>query len=714
MRFLNPIFGLLPILILSLGCNAVEELSAQTGTVETLPLDRFDEYPAGKLPPHPWQMVGDLVEGVSLELSSGDESPFVKNEATGKGLVLKDESATGGSGLGIRHDFLAPPEGELYLGFDFRLDEGSEPGGVEFAGKLLSAEGTGIGLHLGRNGSLSVEDSAGQVTEICALETGRWYHLSVLLPEIGDATISLRDATKSTWQRSGPQVRKSVPVSNPATPFTRLIFSSEGPDAAVGGWALDNVCMAGQVDAVRRSLLPFDQLPLAELHQSPRKVFAYYFIYGSGVDQYDPGLSWYTRTVLNPSANQKKDRADAGTELLYRPLPRPPLPSNLSQDELMLMARTEEVRLARRMGIDGFLADFWSDPHPTNGQSYFQKNSFALLDAARDVDPEFKILPAVYSGGKSGIRGEGDQDADPIEYANSPTIQRILQHPATLRLEDGRVVLSMWLTERHSPGWWKRVIAELERQGHPIALVCQFNSYNTLQDFSPIAYGMAHWGPREPRPFDWTAKVRDLTTKVVYPICAQDVRTRGCALWEAGGSQTLTGLWHEAIETGADWTFLISWSDYSEQAMQPSSCLGFAPHDLNTYYTQWFKTGEQPPIVRDVLYYFYRKNHTEVDPGKGKTWSFRGSTKPRNEIELLAFLAKPGTLRIQVGDRLYEQEAPQGITRFTVPLPKGETFTPEFSLLRDGKAEATRKGHFTILDQVEYPHMLYSSGVITR
>ena len=134
---------------------------------------------------------------------------------------------------------------------------------------------------------------------------------------------------------------------------------------------------------------------------------------------------------------------------------------------------------------------------------------------------------------------------------------------------------------------------------------------------------------------------------------------------------------------------------------------------LNAYYTQWFKTGKQPAIVRDTLYYFYRKNRTDVDPGKGVTWSFRrdGATAA-NDIELLAFLAAPGTLRITVAGKVHEMAAPRGITSFKVPMPKDTAFVPEFALLRGGKPVVAKPGHFAVLDKVEYPNMLYGSGVI--
>ncbi len=703
------------------GCTLLaSEQKLDLRTVEELPLDRFDDYPVGSFPPFPWQRLGEKVAGVTMTLEAEAESPFVRNKGTGKGLVLRDTSPDAGQGAGVCQTFLPPPDGDIYLGFDFRLDPPADQetksssealalqvdlGNADDTTLQFTITGTALsltGVHIaeGMDASYPLAD----------LVPGEWYHLAaVVMQPDGQLRLDLNSGKHPKQAIRLPESR-----TNPVTsPLTRLSFSSKGAATCQGSWVIDNICMGGKVDAERQPWWPFDQLPITRLQQSKRKVFAYYFIYGSGHSTKDPGLSWYTTTVLNPTANKKADRKSAGTELLLRPFPRPPLDEGLSNDDARLLARAEEIRMARMVGFDGFLVDFWAFPHPKNGQAYFTKNSFALLDAAARIDPAFKIIPAVYSNAtRSGIKGEADEGCDPIAYANSDIMTRILAHPSTMRMDDGRVALSMWLTERHSPDWWRQVMAELEKKGTPVALVCQFNSYGKIEDFSPIASGMAHWGPREPKPFNWVEATRTYTPTVIFPICQQDVRTRGCSLWECGGSETLTGLWQQAIDNGADWAFVNTWSDFSEQAMQPSSFIGYAPHDLNAYYTQWFKTGKQPEIVRDTLYYFYRRNHTDVDPDQGKKWSFRSQIETRNEIELLAFLEKPGKLRITVGDQIFEQEAPAGITRFTAPMPFGESVLPVFSLERKGKTIVERPGHFTILDQVEYPHMIYSSGVI--
>ncbi|MFA6292569.1 MAG: endo-1,3-alpha-glucanase family glycosylhydrolase [Victivallales bacterium] len=702
-------------LVVGLFCVIGFIVAAQPHSVDELPVDRFDEYQTDSLPPYPWMRLGKTATDVDVSLKTEAESPFCGNKVTGKGLTLNDSSAAAGSGSGISCKFTPPPEALLYLGFDFRYSRPEKGEGADFVCRLDDgSDRKGLALHIGEGGGLSITGPDGNKRKLTTVEADKWYHLAVTLT--GDeAAISLADAEQCLIDPYQVRYKKPPFAANEkflkSDSYNRLAFISSGPDDRTGGWSLDNVCMAGKVDAARDALLPFERELLSVLRQSEHKVYAYYFIYTNAYDDKDPGLSWFTRTLLNPSLNTKGDRKTAGSELLYRPLPRPPMQQGLDRKEIKIRAMEEEVRLAIQQGIDGFLADFHSYPADKGGVAYFTNNSFALMDAALRVDPGFKIIPAVYSSSDDGADGEGEKNHDPVKYANSPVIKRIAEHPAALRTPDGRLVMSMWLTERFSVDWWKQVIKEMEKNGHPIALIAQFNSWNKIKDFSEICYGMSHWGPRSPGDFKWVGATRQLTEKVIFPIVEQDVRTRGCWAQESENSSLLRGLWEQAITDKADWAFIYTWSDYTEQAMAPSTFIGFVPYDLNTYYSQWFKTGRQPKIVRDTLYYFYRRNHSDVDPGKGGKWSFRPKT-PKNEIELLAFLTEPGTLSIQVAGQVYEKEAPAGIASFKAPLPKDKTFVPEFSLRRNAKAVIAGKGRYTVLDKVEYPHMIYCSGMI--
>ncbi|MFW5798909.1 MAG: endo-1,3-alpha-glucanase family glycosylhydrolase, partial [Planctomycetota bacterium] len=329
----------------------------------------------------------------------------------------------------------------------------------------------------------------------------------------------------------------------------------------------------------------------------------------------------------------------------------------------------------------------------------------------QNVDPGFKIIPSIYAPGK---------DADPHEYAKSPVVRRALQHPSCYRLPDGRRVLSMWRSESQPPQWWKTVLADLKKDGIDVALLGHFNSpFDELKKFGDVAWAMTIWGTRSPQwDYAWPRAGRKLTDVVGTPIAAQDIRTRGQSLWEAENFDTLRSLWHSARKHDADYAFIISWNDFSEQAQMPSERVGYALHDLNAYYTTWFKTGRQPAIVRDVLYYSYRRQHSQTRHTMGKPYTFRddggrlGDKAAVNKIELLAFLTEPGTLTVEAGGKTYTKKAPAGITSFKVPMPTEGEFRPVFTLVRDGRVVVTGKGRTLVTDRINFPDLLYNCGVI--
>jgi len=74
--------------------------------------------------------------------------------------------------------------------------------------------------------------------------------------------------------------------------------------------------------------------------------------------------------------------------------------------------------------------------------------------------------------------------------------QVLIPTEEVVELRNGKKVTSKRLLY---PGY---VMAQMATNGHPIALLPQFNSYGKLQDFSRISYGMSHWGPRSPNGYD--------------------------------------------------------------------------------------------------------------------------------------------------------------------------------------------------------------------
>jgi hypothetical protein len=624
----------------------------------------------------------------------------VGNRSTGTGVLLQTAAAGEQAALSCR--FPAAPAGRFYLGFD------ASGAGAGLACTLSATAGEVLTLRLDADG-LATLAAPGRPAVQGRVGKAGWVHLGLTIAADG----AVRLCAVQGRHDAAPVELLTTTLAAPVQP-SGLRFAVAGGQ---GRWLLDNVCSAGEVGADRRGLWPFDQRPLAELRAAPRKVYCYYYpIYAGGLDAGDPGLSWYQRIRLNPTwaAEHRPDRAEAGAELLYTPLPQPPLPPGTSKEQAMARCAEAEVALAAGLGLDGFLLDFHVYPSDKGGGTTFQARSFAILDAATRVDPGFRIIPAVYtSASPSKTASEADGSCGPAEYAASPALHRILEHPATLRLPDGRIALSMWRSESRSAAWWQAVLSELEQRGFRIAFYPQFNSWDHLAEFAPLATGMNHWGPRTPEPFPWIGKVRPLTRTVIQSICFQDVRTRGATYWESQAGAAFRSMWEQAVAEGADWAFIHTWSDYTEQAQAPSTAIGFALHDLNAWYIQWYKTGERPVVARDALYYVHRRQHSAAPAAHGTPWQIRpANAKPLEVVEAMVLLRAPARVMIEVAGARTVQDLPAGMSVVRAPLPPATACVPRFRVERDGTAVLAGTSRHAVLGEVEYRNLLWHAGSI--
>ena len=445
---------------------------------------------------------------------------------------------------------------------------------------------------------------------------------------------------------------------------------------------------------------PFDPRPLKELRQSPRKVFAHYFTpFPISLDNRDPKTDYYATGYLDPEGEKGKHRA-CGGYLRDRPLPRPPR----KEKDWAALDLEEEVRRAAAIGLDGFACDLLAD------SGALWQRTLALLDAAARADPGFKILlmpdmEAVFKGQPGKLK---------------EAVHALAKHPAVLRLDDGRLVVSPFNAQNRPAEWWKEWLGEMKKEGVEIAFVPLFQGWERYaKDYAPISAGLSDWGWRVPTGNrQWRsvpARAHKYAPIWMMPVAPQDMRPNQMIYWEAGNSESYRVIWEAAIEGGADWVQLITWNDYSEHAhIAPSLCTQWAFYDLAAYYAQWFKTGQRPAIVRDVLYYFHRTQPTTAAPDAAKQpkrFAVQGGEKPRDEVELLAFLVQPGTLEIEIAGQKQQKEADAGSTSFKVPLAKGR---PVFRLLRAGKEVLKVVSQFEISDRIVVQDLLYRGGSSSR
>ncbi|MFY0532271.1 endo-1,3-alpha-glucanase family glycosylhydrolase [Nannocystis pusilla] len=254
------------------------------------------------------------------------------------------------------------------------------------------------------------------------------------------------------------------------------------------------------------------------------------------------------------------------------------------------------------------------------------------------------------------------------------------------------------------------------RRRRPVARVrlAVEHRHHELPGRAPLL-GTSSWGPATvPGATDYAdnaAQAHALGVQWMSPVRPQDSRPKDLIYSEAGNTQLLRLLWDAAVAGDAEWVQLVTWNDYSEASeVSPSSGTQWALFDLTAYYVAWFKTGQQPPIVRDAIYYSHRLHATTAEPDLMLQESIyepvNGST-PADEIELLAFLTAPATLEIEVDGLTESTDALAGIQSLRVPLLEG---TPKFRIVRDGGTVAEVDSAFPISNTIVYQDMLYRSG----
>jgi hypothetical protein len=422
--------------------------------------------------------------------------------------------------------------------------------------------------------------------------------------------------------------------------------------------------------------LAFSMPDSSVLFKSQKEVFAHYFYpFPLSIGNQPADRDYYNANYLNPNGEKGKF-ASLGGYLRQRPLP---VGANSSPDWQLQNVETE-VRMAIARGITGFTIDVMSGKEAADQNSHLNM----LLKAAKAVDPRFKIvaMPDI-----SALKADANAVFQIIAAAAASD--------AAYRLDDGRLVVTAFNAGLNPPAWWQGIFDRLNSQGIKIAFVPTFLGWGgQAASFASISHGFSDWGTATATSSDSMKKdpglARDSYGKIyMMPVDPQQYRPKGSTFWEAGNSNTYRTAWMSAINGGADWVQLVTWSDFSESSqVQPytdatlRTDIGTGFYNLTGYYATWFLRGAQPPITHDVLYYFYRREPTNAaSPAQSVPNKLTGNAPAENNIELVSFLTAPATLKITIGGRSFTQDAAAGISSFKVPTAPGN---PQFTLSRNG------------------------------
>jgi glucan endo-1,3-alpha-glucosidase len=168
----------------------------------------------------------------------------------------------------------------------------------------------------------------------------------------------------------------------------------------------------------------------------------------------------------------------------------------------------------------------------------------------------------------------------------------------------------------------------------------------------------------------------------------------GRPYYETQGGEGTIDQWMWIIANQPDWVEITTWNDFNESTyVCPVDDPGRyesnvqTPHryshagylEVSKRYISWYKTGQEPPIKQDALFYFYRTHSTNAVASDTKDspvhlWPNNGNVQ--DVIYTTVFLTAPAQLEIISGKTFTTKSLPAGMSHVRTPfMPGAQTFT---------------------------------------
>lgn len=342
---------------------------------------------------------------------------------------------------------------------------------------------------------------------------------------------------------------------------------------------------------------------------------------------------------------------------------------------------------------------------------------------------EGKPVLTTFAGDKLGTAGWQGIRAD-LAHGTNPSLQRAGNALAAAAGPPGNAPMDIFLVPAFFWG------GELPKQDAVTAGVRQWSS--TLD-------GAFYWGiagvPNSGGALDQLRSSAAYATALhatgklyMAPVCLQFWGSNADRYYEYSGWSGMRSMWMQAIQTThPEWVEIITWNDFIEGSYvspidDPSKYAGandidashiprgtlnyFHSHSgataLLPYFIQWYKTGKQPAITKDALYFFYRTQGKELAAAPSIAHMY-GPVK--NVVYVTAQLTAPATLKTTFGMRGTTTALPAGSTDVEIPIEPGER--PAFQLLRGKRIVAAGEGADTVQEHPAFNDFYYATGVVT-
>ena len=385
-----------------------------------------------------------------------------------------------------------------------------------------------------------------------------------------------------------------------------------------------------------------------------------------------------------------------------------------------------DIQDAQAAGVDGFALNLGAYDDPT--QTYYNTNVALIYAAAEQLGTGFKLFFSV-----DGITNTNVIIDLVSTYAGRTNSFRY----------NGKLVLSTYTD--NGANWQNGVLSPLANMGIKVFFVPNFlptqwssNSVAALLSEYPFMDGLFNFAvytvanitnsnQADLQGCQGAGRLFMAGYSPTYWGCYQ-YGASGRGYCETDGGEGTITQWQWIIANQPDWVEIVTWNDFNESTysspindpMQYET--GFTPPyrychagylALAQHYITWYKTGSEPAINQDSLYYFYRTHSTNCvasDTNDTQIIFWPNNGPYREDLFTTTFLTSPAQLVINSGGTLTTNVLAAGISSQRTPFkPGAQTFT----LLRAGTSPMTVQGPNILASITNYDYFT-ASGSATR
>jgi glucan endo-1,3-alpha-glucosidase len=242
--------------------------------------------------------------------------------------------------------------------------------------------------------------------------------------------------------------------------------------------------------------------------------------------------------------------------------------------------------------------------------------------------------------------------------------------------------------------------------------------------------GLGHAPDQLPSSEAYASAAHALGKLYMAPICFQFWGANANRYYEYGGYSGMRSMWMDAIHVShPEWVEIITWNDFVEGTyISPISdpeeypygkelqgALAQAPHyfhshrgatEILRYYIQWYKTGRQPVIKFDQIYWAYRTQILPPSATAKDGVAMYGEVQ--NAMYVTANLKAAATLEVTTGKTRHTIQLKAGSVDIHVPMMAGGP--PYFRLTRGSTVLAQGRGADDICNACQITNFYYSTG----